>query len=786
MQPSNSLEIYTGSRAIREKTKQLLTDNQFLPRMMSIGEFEQKVLLFPDRVLIDEETRTLLLNEASQFEGFDALQIESEFFSFIKNAKFILSFFDELAHEGVAIETLFDADLFASYQEQLTILQILQQRYHEHLKKHSYCDRSLMPHCYKLSESFILKYDQITLYLEGYLSHFEWSIFEQIAQLRPMRMHFVYNPFSEKMAQKFRSHGFMIQEYGTYLLNLTTRELVDFQSQPPLQAEIFIQPLEGRYLEFAFIKKSIYDLLEAGIEPEKIAVIVPDGTFSEVIDLLDDDRNFNLAMGRSFAKTQLYQKLEAIAAYLLEQNLENYHRMKRHGYDSKKLQELLQSCGGYVDAKETMQLLSSFAVDVSEEEQEIFQRQLHLFQKLLERMPKERFSKILQLFLTRLKKESLDDVMGGKITVMEILESRGISFDGVVIVDFNESKAPIKVSKDLFLSSDLRGRVGMPTHGDRENLQKYYYYRLIENAKRVWLCYVEDEQNQKSRFIDELGLHSKHTPYANHHFYPLLFPSSSPKIHFEKEDLILTHDFTKESLSASRLKDYFECKRRYYYRYILDYKDAQIPTDEKDERHIGLKIHDALRTFYAQRKRLDRAQDLYLHLQKDLYQESEHDLVYRYRVDLWLKRLEGFCHEEERYFQEGFEVFDVEKQIDTTYQGLKFTGRVDRIDRRDGQLFVYDYKSGKIKQESARGLEKSSNFQLQIYDLLLSTLGDLGGCYYYDLKNAQRIPDSFHEEKKALLIEKLEPLKQTEHNFTLCEDQKQCLYCPYKILCQRG
>ncbi len=786
MQPSNTLEIYTGSRVIRERTKQLLTDNQFLPRMMSIGEFEQKVILLPDRILIDEETRTLLLNEASQFEGFDALKIESEFFSFIKNAKFILSFFDELANEGVEIDALLNADLFATYQEQLLILKILQKRYHEILDQHNFCDKSLMPKYYQLSESFISKYESLTLFLEGYLSRFEWELFEKISQICRLNIHFIYNQFSEKMAEKFREIGFSLEDHGEYLLDFSGHELIHFQPQEKLNTEVTIQPMESRYLEFGFIKKSIYDFIKAGIDPEKIAVIVPDGSFSEVIDLLEEDRNFNLAMGRNFTKSEIYQKLEAIADYLSEQNLENYYRMKRLGYDKDRLKQLLQELGGYLDAKDVIVKLRTFSDNATDEQKEIYLKELHLFGKLLERMPKERFSKILQLFLSRLKKGRIDDISGGKITVMEILESRGVAFDGVVIVDFNESKAPIKVTKDLFLSSDLRRRVGMPTHTDRENLQKYYYYRLIENAKKVHISYVEDEQNQKSRFIDELGLKTIQKPYENHHFYSLLMPASPPKDHFHKSDLIVRHDFTKEELSASRLKDYLECKRRYYYRYILRFQDAQIPTDEKDERAIGIKIHDSLRIFYTNKKRLSDANELYRHLQRELYRESEHDLAYRYRIDLWLKRLEGFCQEEERYFRDGFEIFEVEKKIDTTYQGLRFIGRLDRIDMKEGRLFVYDYKSGTIKQDSVKQLENSSNFQLQIYDLLLSTIGEVGGCYYYDLKSAQRITDNFHEEKKAILAEKLEPLKQQEHNFEMCEDQKKCLYCPYQILCERG
>ena len=60
----------------------------------------------------------------------------------------------------------------------------------------------------------------------------------------------------------------------------------------------------------------------------------------------------------------------------------------------------------------------------------------------------------------------MDDVGGGPVTVMGVLETRGSSYEGVIIPDFNESLIPKRSKKDLFLSSQIRSFASMQTRFD--------------------------------------------------------------------------------------------------------------------------------------------------------------------------------------------------------------------------------------------------------------------------------------------------------------------------------
>jgi RecB family exonuclease len=785
MLQNNILTIYATSRAIREELKESLKSNQILSKVMSIGEFEKKILLVPNRVFIDEDTRVLLLKEASDFSTFKDLQIDREFFAFLKNSKFLFAFFDELAVEKVEIERLFEVDMYASYLEHLEILSTLKKRYIALLDEHNYCDKMILPKVYQINSSFISSFEKIELFLEGYLNNFEFELLKKISKITTLIIDLHTNDNNQKMIDRFEDFGFLLDKDMHYKLDISNNKIIKKEKKDSYQPIYKTFSSNSKILQSAFIKKSVYDFLKAGLAPEDIVVVLPDSSFANLLSVMDDENNFNFAMGKSFTQTSIYKDISALYDYSQDLNLENRYRLARLGYDREKIEDILKRWSKVL-SKDELMVEFDFVKDRDEREVEIYKKELHLFSKLFPTFTHYRFTNIVHLFLNRLKSCTIDDVSGGKITVMEPLETRGVGFDGVIVVDFNDSFVPSRNQKDMFLSSDVRSLANLPISKDRENLQKYYYKRLFQRAKYVNISYVLDEQNSPTRFIDELGIKSEFHDKRVEDYHDILFAPTIQKEHFIQEDLNLEYDFTKVELSSTSLKCYLDCKRKYYYKYIRKLEEAKIPKEESDERIIGIYIHDALKEFYKDKKTVNDSDELYLFLQKELYLKSEKDLVLRFYIDMWLERLRVFSKNEVKYFSEGFNVYGCEMSLKTSYCGINLSGKIDRVDIKDGEFYVLDYKSGKIPKTTKKSLPLESDFQLQFYHLLVSTLGEVRDASYYDLKNALFVEDKFFDEKMLLLEEKLEILKDKNQNFTMSEDINKCKYCPYIKLCDRG
>ncbi len=785
MLQNNKLVIHPTTRAIREEVKLSLASDSILPKIITIGEFEKKALLVEGRTFIDDDTRLLLLKEASQFSTFQNLHIDREFFAFLKNAKFLFAFFEELAVEMVDISQLKEADVYASYMEHLDILQTLQEKYISLLDEHHYCDKILLPHIFRLNDSYLESIDEIELYQEGYLNNFEFMLFTKIAQTCKVIIHIYTNSFNEKMIEKFAKLGFELEKGYHYTLDLSSIMIIAKERTDESKTLYETFSSNSRILQVAYIKKSVYDFIQSGMKPEEIVVVLPNGSFSELLMLFNKENYFNFAMGKSFKQSTIYQQISALFEYVSERSLENRYRLRRLGFDDEKISEQTLAWDKRLAPEVMAEILERFVDGREGEDVDIYLKELHLFAKLFPTFHSYPFLKVLHLFLNRLASCTLDDVSGGKVTVMEVLETRGVSFKGVIVVDFNEGIVPARSQKDLFLSTQVRFLAGLPTSKDRENLQKYYYKRLFERAESVHISYVEDEQNQPTRFLDELSIKSEYHDSRVGDYHDILFAPHKQHAHYLPENIEMEYDFSKVELSATRLKTYLDCKRRYYLKYIRQISEAEIPTQESSERMVGIYLHSVLEKLYMEKKSYHDSDALYLEIQRGLYIESEGDSVLRFYVDIWLEKLRHFCTQEVRHFEQGYEVFGVEKQLSCSYEGMKLKGSLDRIDIRDGKLYVIDYKSGKIPKTTVKSLETESNFQLQFYYILAQSLGEVADVHYYDLSKGVLCDEALFDEKMLQLEKILRSLKETKQNFTMTENHKMCEYCPYIKICDR-
>ena len=781
----NTLEIYPTSRAVREQNLRSLAHNTLLPPRITIGEFEKKALLVPGRTFVDEERRVLLMQEAADFDNFRKLRIDREFFTFLKNSSYLFAFFEELAMEHVTIEDLRQSDTYAEYGEHLEILSTLRQNYLRLLDRHRLVDRMTLPEVAKINTRYIGTFDRIELHLEGYLNRFEIKLFEEIATRLPVIIHYHTTPFNRKMTEIFHDLGFTLPENHTCQLDLGERRLLSARPHTDPDPHYRVCAVENAPEEVAFIKKAVYDFIRRGYPPEEIVVLLPRPALAPLLDLFDDENNFNFAMGFPFTEDPVYKRLDALYRYYTQKSYENRYRLQTMGFTLEEVHSLQQKWGSRLGVGETRELLATLVPPSQSDGYALYEEQLHLFGALLPAIaPHYPFHKVLHLFLNRLAAATLDDTRGGKITVMEILETRGITKKAVIVADFNEGVLPNRSRKDLFLSSAIRTHAGLPTPQDRQNLQKYYYQRFFSQAEEVAICYIEDEQNRPSRFLKELHITApaEKLPWLR----SILFPKADARPHYLQESLVLPYDFTKIPLSASALRTFLECRRRYYFAYIRKLGEFEIPKEGNDERLIGTLLHEALHEVYAKSPVYEEPEMLRTALREALYRRSDPGSSLRLLVDIWLRKMDAFIGNEIERFHKGARVEAVERKFTRPLGALTLTGTADRIDTVNGERVILDYKSGKIPTVSQRSLEKATDFQLQFYTLLAEEEAPVAEALYYDLGSGALVAEPLFEEKMALLHEHLARLaSQKRFDFTMTEERQKCLWCPYQKICDR-
>lgn len=772
------LIIFPSSRAIRDTLGN--HSDGFIPSLMGMGDFLDRVILSQNVVSPDNDLRLLALHEASNFSTFDKLLIERNFFTFIQNSSYIFRFFEEISGEMVSIDALENIDIYGEYEEHITILKQLWLRYQEIVQSRGWNDPIFSKSTIVINEGYVREFEAITIHVEGYLSRYELEVIRACAALTNVECLYHATALNEKMSMRFRELRFDVHAGFTYRLNFTTMSILESHPILPL-TNVTCEIFHNRLAQVGFVKAAIAQMVEDGIAPQHIVVVTPDETFTHYLQMFDTEENFNFAMGMSLSHERIICDIEAIELYMGEQNVENkarltripsslYDWIKTHYYEPFDYNDLLNLCAIMIENTQN--------IDV----QEILSQECNKFKPIVEALQGHPFKSALRIYLARVKSRSIDDVRGGKITVMGLLETRGVIFDGVIVVDFNEGFVPHRSQKDLFLNTRTRKMADLPTTLERESLQKHYYWMLFQRAKRVAISCVQNTQTIPSRFLLQLGIQANE---AQSDYEALLFPN----VHFDERPTYLhksDYDFCAHPLSSSGLKSFLTCKRQFYTKYILKIKAHELPQDLSQERDIGNRLHTIMEKIYLIKDHYNSPDEIKEAIIQALREDETSDAMERYTQALWIEKLTPFYHNEIERFSSGNRVAYHEKEGEKVIEGIKIVGRIDRIDYTVDGLEVLDYKTGNFADTTHAPKDDDNDYQLAIYAILAQELGTLSRCGFYDLKTGKIAYEHFLDEKIQKLHEILHTLSlQKTWTWEMTDELKHCTYCPYTLLCQR-
>jgi len=756
-----------------------------LPALMRMDEFEQRAILHENKIQVDPLQRILLLRQAASFDAFEDLNLDLSLVRFFTKSDALFKFFEELAAEQVDFLTLSQADAYAEFGLHLEILERLLENYKNLLEERGYTDKAFISKSYSLNRGFLKAYEKIEIHLEGYLSHFELELLEQISKEVALTLHYSTSKFNQKMQERFGTIGIVLENDKHISFSLTDKKVLTVHNnESTIDAKVYAVEEREEQIALAFAK--IEEMVRSGLKPEEIVLILPDENFKEHFTLFDSYNNLNFAMGYDYSNGRIYKSLEALYGYWQRFDAESKKLLERYGFDLEEIEKIpahnKMNVAGFFASIDALGLHESPLMNGEKKEkfnERVYEKYLY-FIKVLEAEALS-LKEWLFLWLKSLSKVTMDDVRGGKVTVMGVLETRGVHFEGVVVVDFNEGVVPATSSKDQFLNSQVRAFANLPTKDDREALQKQYYKRLLEQASQSVILYSTADNKLPSKFLYELGLSRVVQVQAQ---FDLLYAQPSQ---LKDENDPLVDDFHAEDItwSASRLKTYLECKRKYYYRYI-----QKIEAKEDDELNEGSFLHSVLEQVHEKKDHYTS----YNELESALYKQIDgllpmDDAKSAYRKLLWKEKLKGYIEKQVAHFEAEWRVIHREKEFKGQIGGLNFKGRIDRIDQNDTDTLVLDYKSGNVDKEPKKlNPEKITDFQMSIYlQLLAGKYQNISLAFLKILDGGEMQEVTLLEERNELLEEHIATLKQTKRFVAQkCEDLQKCKWCEFTLMCGRG
>ena len=782
------LLVFPTSRSIRNFISTQKSSNTLLPFTLTIDELFKKSINLNNMKYCEEEQRVLFLSEAIKNTNIQKLGISDNFTKFLKQSDYIYRFFLELASEKVEIKDIQNVDTYDFYLEHLQILETIKTNYINILEKNSYVDKINLDNHYKINENFLKKFEEIELHFEGYFTKVEFEIVEKISKFINVKINFYSNTYNQRSLEVFKNMNIDLKIDFNYKIDLTNKLVLQEEKNKKNLQSLEIKGFSSRLNQIAYIKDSIVKSVQKGVNPSRIALVLPDETFASYIQLFDTEKYFNYAMGKTIKNTNLYQVAYAIYSYLSEDDIKHISNLDFLKLDKNFIDKNIKSIWNKKASKENFEFISDF-IKSKDDSAELLEK----YDELLYKLNIIVFSNdnvillkdVYKIFLQKLVKLTLDDINSGKVTVLGLLETRAVEFDTVIICDFNESFIPKISVKDKFLSTKLKQLSNLPTQYDRESLQKYYYKRVIDSSKNVFITYVNSDTNQITRFANELFNKTIKTDTNDNSYRHILYDNHK-LLHFD-ENIIARIDLSKMQWSATSFKTYLQCKRKFYLQYVLKIKEHTISLKPKAY-ELGDIIHSILEDYYTADENsvelsFEKMEQLF-----NKYKSTNPFLILD--LEIWKKKLHDFYLLDNQRLKNR-KIIALEKSFSCEFEGIQIKGIIDRIDSYEDKYEVIDYKtSSSLSVDTLKNCNKSDDFQLEFYYLAMSDMykTDKIEAYYYDLNNTQLINEIALDKKLEILCEKFNEIKEIskdEISFSKCEDKSSCTYCAYKIICNR-
>ncbi|WP_281746864.1 PD-(D/E)XK nuclease family protein [Helicobacter suis] len=733
----------------------------FLPVVWSVKEFYNQISFIEGLLKVPRSVRQVLLAHAIKEvaqnlpESTEHLLVfEKSFLGYLDSSTFVAHFFNELAIFDLDMNQIESQDIYGDYANHLEVLKRILAHYQEQLEKHRFYDRILRIEPTLIS-AVLEKFTRIEFYLEGSLNNQEQRLLFKVASLVPVFLHVNCDRYNKDFLG-FLKLDLEVNHY--YKLDLSAllqgKPAIIKKQEQNLQVDhIRVYGFKTRLEQVGLALLRVQEWLQDGLDPSTLAIITPDSSITAYLKLLDIENNLNLAHGQDvewvyFAYFQALKNLQINPPTL----------------NASPLEELDKVC------KQAMEQVYPTPPKHLQDFHEDFYNNLMSIKSLLKDYP---LADLLELYLQELKKQRIDDVSGGKVRVLDVLECRGLSFERVVLLDFTDHLVPCIPDHNLFLNSTTRARLNIPTLKDHENLQKHYYYQILQNTKQVNIAYYVDDKTTHSKMLLELDLNTQMSP-ANF----ALFPPENKHDYLDEE--CKGKVLEGFSFSATKFNDYLTCPRRFYLKYI---KNLTPPS--KDQFNMGTFLHKLLKKHYEEHKNTPvKASDLL-----ELAQDEQLNALQRLEFEVAVDKMSAFFEKEKEILQSR-EVLVCEKKFKTSIAGFTFNGKIDRIDRlEDGSYAILDYKyksKDKLKVDTLENMEESQDYQLSIYHLALaSSLQDARiRVYFYDLKKGELLEEylqvvHFKQEQLQNQLKKLTSIMPFEKR----PNKDNCSYCPYMDIC---
>jgi len=323
------------------------------------------------------------------------------------------------------------------------------------------------------------------------------------------------------------------------------------------------------------------------------------------------------------------------------------------------------------------------------------------------------------------------------VRLLNLTQSNSGYYDGLIIASADASQLPGAAPKTPFFNHHVRYSLGLPDWKQKKAEQYYLFRRLLQSADETLISYCSEKDNeiqQASPWLQTLLdvypesdsssiyassltalLQSEQTSVldSTNVVAPGLTMASAP---------VIDNDDIPEDFSSSKHQRLINCPYQFFSNDILKLTAPEELVLELQKSEYGQKVHKILELFHLSeepKNNFEQSLQLLQNISKKIFkQDIEDNFLHRGWLKRWLDHCESYLKWQQQQ-QKQWSFYGAEKDHDCMLSDhIKLKGRIDRIDKKDSEFGIIDYKTSS-KTPSQNDVETGEDIQLSSYALLL-------------------------------------------------------------------
>lgn len=361
--------------------------------------------------------------------------------------------------------------------------------------------------------------------------------------------------------------------------------------------------------------------------------------------------------------------------------------------------------------------------------------------------------------------------------------AKGLEFDHVFVVNLSEGMFPTRgTERRLNLPAELVEGSDQAGADPMDEERRLFYVAMTRAKETLTLCYAdryrdwEREERSPSPFLIELR---ENVPQ-------LLVESRAPQVSLPPVRAVSRPASAPDQslyYSVSELLNFSDCPLRYAYQ-----NEYQLPQRPTRQLVLGSLVHAALEQAAIRRVGgSDVSEDQLLQFLERAWQHTTFDKVAW--GDIKVEAAEAL----KRYFASEHwseaDIAEVERQFEVEVDGVRFKGRIDRIDRVADRYRLVDYKSGRAKNTAEARDDRRLRRQFGLYRaaavLILETERIDMEAHFVSAGAVTPIEQS-QDLKWAYAVSKEIAESRIARSFPAKPSDFTCPSCPFRLVCDEG